>query len=71
MVLHMEINDIHTKVKNVEGWLTCGEGEILYTLARNVAGKGAVVEIGSWQGKSTIYLGIAIKEKALQLRSMQ
>jgi MMP 1-O-methyltransferase len=42
---------------SVEGWLLDAEGPLLYSLALNCVGRGAVVEIGSWKGKSTIYLG--------------
>lgn len=41
----------------VEGWLNPSEGRILFQLARECTGKGVIVEIGSWKGKSTIWLG--------------
>lgn len=44
-------------VQKVDGYLTDEEGELLYTLAKNCKGKGAIVEIGSWKGKSAIWLG--------------
>ncbi len=40
----------------VEGWLTAEEGELLYRLARACTGNGVIVEIGSFKGKSTIWL---------------
>jgi predicted O-methyltransferase YrrM len=40
-----------------EGWLTDHEGELLYALAVRSTGAGAIVEIGSWKGKSSIWLG--------------
>lgn len=40
----------------VPGWLAVDEGELLFALARNCTGKGVIVEIGSWKGKSTIWL---------------
>ena len=42
----------------VPGWLTDEEGEALYELAKRCTGRGAIVEIGSWKGKSTICLGL-------------
>ena len=42
---------------DVPGWLTDEEGEALYDLARGCRGRGVIVEIGSWKGKSTICLG--------------
>ncbi|MDW8321375.1 MAG: class I SAM-dependent methyltransferase [Armatimonadota bacterium] len=42
--------------EQVEGWLTVEEGTLLYQLARACTGRGAIVEIGSFKGKSTIWL---------------
>lgn len=39
----------------VQGWLSPIEGELLYNLAARCSA-GYIVEIGSWHGKSTIYL---------------
>ena len=44
-------------IKDVPGWLSDEEGEALYELARECSGRGVIVEIGSWKGKSTICLG--------------
>jgi MMP 1-O-methyltransferase len=45
-------------IKDVPGWLSNEEGEALYELARECTGRGVIVEIGSWKGKSTICLGL-------------
>jgi predicted O-methyltransferase YrrM len=47
---------IHKTAQAAEGWLTRNEGALLYSLAQGCTGKGAIVEIGSWKGRSTIYL---------------
>jgi len=47
---------INKFIENIEGWLSPKEGELLYNLAKNCTGKGVIVEIGSWKGKSTICL---------------
>ena len=44
-------------IADVPGWLTDEEGEALYELAKACSGRGVIVEIGSWKGKSTICLG--------------
>lgn len=44
-------------VGKIDGWVSDIEGELLYDLARNCKGDGVIVEIGSWKGKSTIWLG--------------
>lgn len=56
------MNDIHGKIKMVEGWLKKEEVEILYFLAKNCKKGGAIVEIGSWKGKSTICLALGSKD---------
>jgi len=43
-------------ISKVEGMLTQGEAEYLYHMAQTNPGKGVIVEIGSWKGKSTICL---------------
>ena len=45
-------------ITDIPGWLTDEEGEALYELARRCRGDGAIVEIGSWKGKSTVCLGL-------------
>ena len=52
----MEVNEVKKIVEKVDGWLEDEEGELLYRLAKNCLGKGRIVEIGSWKGKSTIWL---------------
>ncbi|HEX9380891.1 MAG TPA: class I SAM-dependent methyltransferase [Gaiellaceae bacterium] len=51
-------------IAGIPGWLTDEEGEALYDLARACAGKGVIVEIGSWKGKSTVCLGLGTKAGA-------
>lgn len=41
----------------IDGWLGKREGPYLYRLAVHGAQLGVIVEIGSWQGKSTVWLG--------------
>lgn len=44
---------------SVEGWLSRKEGWFLYRMAGRC--KGNIVEIGSWKGKSTVWLGLGSK----------
>jgi MMP 1-O-methyltransferase len=53
----MNPDDIEKRVERLDGWLNRHEGRLLYRLARRCTGRGAIVEIGSWKGKSTIWLG--------------
>lgn len=54
--MEKEIGNIKKIVSKVDGWLTENEGITLYSLSRKCTGRGVIVEIGSWQGKSTIWL---------------
>ena len=53
----MQNQELRAMIETVEGWLTDEEGELLYGLAQKCSGRGVIVEIGSWRGKSTICLG--------------
>jgi predicted O-methyltransferase YrrM len=52
----LSLGEVEAKTRAVGGWLSRPEGRRLWLLARNCAGRGAIVEIGSWKGKSTIWL---------------
>jgi predicted O-methyltransferase YrrM len=49
-------------VNSIGGWITQPEANLLYTLAKNCTGKGVIVEIGTWKGKSTACLGFGSKD---------
>lgn len=51
-----EIESVKKATDSMDGWLTDNEGEFLYNAAKNCRGRGVIVEIGSWKGKSTVWL---------------
>lgn len=51
-----DIRSTKQYVREIGGWLSDQDGEALYLLARQVPQGQTIVEIGSWQGKSTIWL---------------
>jgi len=51
------IEEVQKWAATVEGWFSDRQGRFLYTKARQCSGKGVIVEIGSWKGKSTVWLG--------------
>lgn len=57
----MAIPELRKRLDELPGWLTYEEGETLYRLARECVGRGVIVEIGSWRGKSTTCLGLGSK----------
>jgi len=54
--------DLPLDIDRVKGFLAIDEGEALYNLALDVAGIGPCLEVGSYCGKSTVYIGSACKE---------
>lgn len=47
-----------TNLRDINGFLRDDEAILLYTLAKKVSAKNVLIEIGSWEGKSTICLGL-------------
>lgn len=48
--------------QNIDGFLTNREGQLLYSLAKQSVPYGNTVEIGSWKGKSTVWIAQALKD---------
>jgi len=55
---------IQTLASGIDGWLADHEGRLLYELARRCTGRGVIVEIGSWKGRSTVWLASGSKAGA-------
>lgn len=65
------LTSFHKLAQQVKGFLEPEEGQRLYELALEVAHrKGPCLEIGSYCGKSAIYLGAACKERGSTLYSI-
>ena len=47
---------------SIKGFLADDEGEALFRLAQSITGVGPCLEIGSYCGKSTVYIGAACKQ---------
>jgi len=56
----MNQNDLANIMSNIHGWLSLKEGNFLYHMAKKISAKGAIVEIGSYHGKSTVCLGLGV-----------
>lgn len=54
-------DEVERLASDVEGWLSRVEGRVLYELAHNVDPDSCIVEIGSWKGRSTIWLAAGAK----------
>jgi hypothetical protein len=67
-LLHQEISvmnssrsrfsEVWESIDSVEGWLSIDEAYLLYSLARIVPSDSAIVEIGSYKGRSTTALAL-------------
>jgi predicted O-methyltransferase YrrM len=57
----MDLKTIKNKIEKIEGLISLKEGLLLYNLAKNCKGKGVIVEIGSYKGKSTAWLAMGSK----------
>jgi hypothetical protein len=51
--------DALTAIENVDGWLTSGQAERLWTCAAKLPAGTSIVEIGSFHGRSAIVLALA------------
>lgn len=56
------LSDFEENIIDVAGMLTDEQGKFLFTIAFAQSIKGDIIEIGSWQGKSTIYLAEGAKQ---------
>ena len=57
-------------IETVKGFMDPAEGAALYNAAFGVADRGPVMEIGSYCGKSTVYLGAACKARGALLYAL-
>lgn len=55
------IPDLPSDIDQIKGFLADDEAQALYRHAREASALGPVLEIGSYCGKSTIYLGLACR----------
>jgi predicted O-methyltransferase YrrM len=49
-------DDVRRLAASIEGWLSDAQGCALFRAAAAATGKGRIVEIGSWKGRSTAWL---------------
>ena len=52
----ISFQEVKRTIQRIDGWLSDSEAKYLYSLASRGPSQGAIVEIGSWKGKSTIVL---------------
>ena len=57
-------------INKIKGFLNAEEGEALYSYTKEFTKDGNALEIGSYCGKSAIYIGLAVKENNQKLYSI-
>ena len=61
---------VFSEVNNIKGFLDPLEGEALYEYASKFVSNKPALEIGSYCGKSSVYIGTAIKKNNQKLYSV-
>lgn len=56
--------EVRQRIARIQGWLGDAEARALYDAARACTGRGVILEIGSWRGKSTICLASGSRDGA-------
>jgi predicted O-methyltransferase YrrM len=64
MIQPVERGELLRAISQVRGWLADEEALALYDLARSCTGRGVIVELGSWRGRSTICLALGSRAGA-------
>ncbi len=62
MLKSFSFEDADKIAQNIEGWLGTNEPKLLYDTAKKLSLDGAIVEIGSWCGKSLTYISFGAIE---------
>ena len=57
-----DLNDLERLTVTMHGWTSLRERLFLYKEAKKIKSEGVIVEIGSWKGKSTIWLAQGSKD---------
>jgi predicted O-methyltransferase YrrM len=62
-----DVDAVRRVAATVEGWLSEAQGRALYAAAAAASGRGALVEIGSWKGRSTVWLAHGARTRGLRV----
>jgi predicted O-methyltransferase YrrM len=62
MSLLRTCDDVRPLAASIEGWLSDAQGCALFRAAAATTGKGLIVEIGSWKGRSTAWLASGARQ---------
>lgn len=65
-----DIEEVSRTASAIEGWLSDDQGRALYMAAAATSGRGAIVEIGSWKGRSTVWLASGARQAARRVHAI-
>ena len=60
-------DEVRPLAASIEGWLSDAQGCALFRAAAATTGKGLIVEIGSWKGRSTAWLAAGARLAAARV----
>ena len=60
-----EFKVLYKKINPIKGWLSFEESFLLYSSAKAIMPNESVIEIGSYEGRSTVALGLGLKKKRI------
>ena len=61
MNLEQETERARALASAIDGWLSDAQGRALFEAAASTTGRGLIVEIGSWKGRSTTWLAMGAR----------
>lgn len=62
--------DVAVLAASIEGWLSEAQGRALFEAAAATTGRGTIVEIGSWKGRSTAWLAAGAKRAGQRVHAI-
>src|SRR5687768_14859026 len=62
-LLNERLAEVARVAQSIHGFITEDSGAVLYQMARFIAPVPTIVELGSWRGRSTVWLGAAVLDR--------
>ena len=63
-------DEVAAIARGIDGWLSDAQGRALFAAAAECSGRGVIVEIGSWKGRSTTWLAHGAKRRGLTVHAV-
>jgi predicted O-methyltransferase YrrM len=66
----VDLDSVGPVAASIEGWLSEAQGRALYAAAAAVRHRGSIVEIGSWKGRSTVWLAYGARAAGARVHAV-